>query len=96
MEYIHLIYQTYNIKDPLAGNIDDEATEATISKNRNVECESIDSARTTKVNAENIVEVSEFDIGKGETSKKQNKIVITLRSKTASKHKRNPTNPLYS
>lgn len=95
MEYIHLIYQTYNIKDPLAGN-NDEETEATVSKNKNVECESIDSARTTKVNAADIVEVSEFDIGKGETNKKHNKIVITLRSKTASKHKRNNTNPLFS
>lgn len=67
-----------------------------MAKNKNVECESIDSARTTKVNAVDIVEVSEFDIGKGETNKKLNKIVITLRSKTASKHKRSATNPLYS
>lgn len=96
MEYIHLIYQTYNIKDPLADHNNDEETEKTVAKNKNVECESIDSARTTKQDVVDIVEVSEFDIGKKETNKKLNKIVITLRSKTASKHKRNATNPLYS
>lgn len=55
MEYIHLIYRTYNIKDPLADHSNEEETEATVAKNKNVECESIDSARTTKVNAVDIV-----------------------------------------
>lgn len=36
MEYIHLIYKTYQIKDPLNDqqNTDDEVTEGTASKSR--------------------------------------------------------------